>query len=116
MALVTGKGTVLLKANSDVRPIVTEEPLWHYVGHLLARTYRPTIQTVNGLNQYMHLSGGCEIVAHTIRASLVVRKVDCCNASNAIHKHPILQVIADEAPALLPFTNCLLNKAPAGTI
>jgi hypothetical protein len=70
----------------------------------------------------MHLSGGCEIVAHTIRAllesdsSLVVGKVDCCNAVNAIHKHPILQVIADEAPALLPFTNCLLNKAPAGTI
>ena len=65
---------------------------------------------------------GCEIVAHTIRAlpesdsSLVVGKVDCCNAFNAIHKHPILQVIADEAPALLPFTNCLLNKAPAGTI
>jgi len=29
MALVTGKGTVLLKANSDVRPIVTEKPLWH---------------------------------------------------------------------------------------
>jgi hypothetical protein len=25
-------------------------------------------------------------------------------------------VIADEAPALLPFTNCLLNKASAGTI
>jgi hypothetical protein len=25
-------------------------------------------------------------------------------------------VIAVEAPALLPFTNCLLNKAPAGTI
>lgn len=122
MALVTGKGTVLLKANSDVRPIVTEEPLWHYVGHLLARTYRTTIQTVSGPTQYMHLSGGCEIVAHTIRAllesdsSLVVGKVDCCNAFNAIHKHPILQVIADEAPALLPFTNCLLNKAPAGTI
>ena len=122
MALVTGKGTVLLKANSDVRPIVTEEPLWHYVGHLLARTYRTTIQTVSGPNKYMHLSSGCEIVAHTIRAllesdsSLVVGKVDCCNAFNAIHKHPILQVIADEAPALLPFTNCLLNKAPAGTI
>ena len=47
MALVTGKGTVLLKANSDVRPIVTEEPLWHYVGYLLARTFRPTIQTVS---------------------------------------------------------------------
>jgi hypothetical protein len=32
MAFVTGKGTVLLlKANIDVRPIVTEEPLWHYV-------------------------------------------------------------------------------------
>ena len=78
--------------------------------------------TVSGPNQYMHLSGGCEIVAHTIRAllesysSLVVGKVDCCNAFNAIHKHPILQVIADEAPALLPFTNCLLNKALAGTI
>ena len=63
-----------------------------------------------------------KIVAHTIRAllesdsSLVVGKVDCCNAFNAIHKHPILQVIDDEAPALLPFTNCLLNKAPAGTI
>jgi len=89
MALVTGK------ANSDVRPIVTEEPLWHYIGHLLARTYRPTIQTVIGPNQYMHLSGGSEIVAHTIRAllesdsSLVVGKVDCCNAFNAIHKHPI---------------------------
>ena len=88
----------------------------------MARTYRPTIQTVSGPNQYMHLSGGCEIVAHTIRAllesdsSLVVGKVDCCNAFNAIHKDPILQVIADEAPALLPFTNCLLNKAPAETI
>ena len=53
MALVTGKGTVLLKANSDVQPIVIEERLWHYVGHLLARTYRPTIQTVSGPNQYM---------------------------------------------------------------
>ncbi len=111
MALVTGKGTVLLKANSNVRPIVTEEPLWHYVGHLLARTYRPSSRQ----SVYMHLSNGCEIVAHTIRAllesdsSLVVGKVDCCNAFNAIHKHPILQVIADEAPALLPFTNCLLN-------
>ena len=70
MALVTGKGTVLLKANSDGRPIVTEEPLWHYVGHLLVRTYRTTIQTVSDPTQYMHLSAGCEIVAHTIRALL----------------------------------------------
>jgi hypothetical protein len=49
-------------------------------------------------------------------SSLVVGKVDCCNAFNAIHKHPILQVIADEAHALLPFANCLLNNAPAETI
>jgi hypothetical protein len=58
MALVTGKGArermalgtydALLKANSDVRSIVTEELLWHYVGHLLARAYRTTIQTVSG--------------------------------------------------------------------
>lgn len=69
----------------------------------------------------MHQSGGCEIVAHSIRAllesdsSLVVGKVDCCNVFNTIHKHPIHQVVADKAPVFLPFANCLFNKAPAET-
>ena len=117
MALVTCKDQFLRKLT------VTSDPLSlrsHYIGHILARTYRPIIQTVSGPNQYIHLSGG--IVAHTIRAllesdsSLVVGKVDCCNAFNAIHKRPILQVVADEAPALLPFAKCLLSKAAAETI
>ena len=52
MALVTGKGTVLLKANSDVRPIVTEEPLWHYVGHLLAY-HHPDSQWPNPVHAFI---------------------------------------------------------------
>jgi len=43
LALVAGKGTVLIESNGDARPIVTEEPLWHYVGYLLVRAFRATI-------------------------------------------------------------------------
>jgi len=55
------------------------------------------------------------IVVHTIRNllesdhTLVIRKVDCRNTFNAIHKDPILEVVAAEAPALLAFADFLIN-------
>lgn len=124
MALLSGKGTILWKdaRHSDVRPVVTQEPLWSYVCHMLARAHAPTITTICGAQQFMGVQAGCEIVVHTIRNllesdhTLVVGKVDCRNAFNAIHKDPILEVVAAEAPALLPFADFLLNKSPIRTI
>ncbi len=63
-----------------------------------------------------------EIVAHLIckrleaDPSLVVGKVDCKNAFNAIHMEPILDVIRDELPILLPFAELLLSMAPIYTV
>jgi hypothetical protein len=120
--LLEGKGTALLKSNGDVRPIVTEDPLLSYTGHALATEHRDVIRTVCGDEQYMGLPAGCEVVAHSVRylleadPTLVVGKVDCQNAFNAIHKEPILDVVANEAPVLLPFTQLLLRGTPPRTI
>lgn len=120
--LVQGKGTALIKTAVDCRPIVTEHPYLKYTGHALVVKYGPDISIVCGKEQFMGASVGCEIVAHLIRnrleadPSLVVGKVDCKNAFNAIHKEPILDVIRDELPVLLPFAELLLSMAPIHTI
>jgi len=116
--LVQGKGTALIKTAVDCRPIVTEHPYLKYTGHALVVKYGPDIRTVCGKEQFMGASVGCEIVVHLIRNRLetdpflVVGKVDCKNAFDAIHKEPILDVIRDELPVLLPFAELLLSTGP----
>ena len=119
--LVQGKGTALIKTAVDCRPIVTEHPYLKYTGHALVVKYGPAISVVCGKEQFMGASVGCEIVAHLVRnrleadPSLVVGKVDCKNAFNEIHKEPILDVIREELPVLLPFAELLLSMAPIRT-
>jgi len=116
--LLRGKGTALIKNITDLRPIVTSHPLIQYVGHSVAIQYSPQIQRVCGEQQLMGTKAGCEIAAHLIRLrleadpTLVVGKVDCKNAFNEIRKDPIIEVIRDEIPALLPFANLMLNMSP----
>ena len=75
-----------------------------------------------GREQFMGAPAGCEIVAHLIRSqleadpTLVVGKVHCKNAFNEIHKDPIIDVIRDEIPALLPFAHLMLTKSPIQTV
>jgi hypothetical protein len=75
--------------------IVTEHPYLKYTDHALVVKYGPDISIVCGKAQFMGASVGCEIVAHLIRnrlkadPSLVVGKMDCKNAFNAIHKEPM---------------------------
>ena len=62
--LLNGKGTVLVKNITDVRPIVTVHPLLHYTGHAIATEYSTRIRTICGSEQFMGFPAGCEIVAH----------------------------------------------------
>jgi hypothetical protein len=120
--LLRGKGTALIKNLFDLRPVVTAHPILQYVGHALAIQYKADIRRVCGREQFMGAPAGCEIVAHLIRSqleadpTLVVGKVDCKNAFNEIHKDPIIDVIRDEIPALLPFAHLMLTKSPIQTV
>ncbi len=116
--LLRGKGTALIKNLFDLRPVVTAHPILQYVGHALAIQYSADIRRVCGREQFMGAPAGCEIVAHLIRSqleadpTLVIGKVDCKNAFNEIHKDPIIDVIRDEIPAMLPFAHLILTKSP----
>jgi hypothetical protein len=87
-----------------------------------AKDYTKKWLLMGAKEQFMDASIGCESVTHLIRnrseadPSLVVGKVDCKNAFNEIHKEPILDVIRDELPVLLPFAELLLSIAPIHTI
>jgi hypothetical protein len=112
-----GKGTALIKNFLDLRPVVTAHPILQYVGHALAIQYSADIRRVCG-----RAPAGCKIVAHLIRSqfeadpTLVVGKVDCKNVFNEIYKDPIINVIRDEIPALLPFAHLMLTKSPIQTV
>lgn len=121
-AMVTVKGTALLKPPNSIRPVGTATGLMHLTGHCLATEYHDRIQAIVGKEQLMGVSSGCEVLIHLLRTRLlkeptkVVAKVDCRNAYNDIEHAAMLEIVSEELRELLSYVEMLLTMTPLRTV
>lgn len=114
--LNTGKGTALIKGESDLRPINTQHPFSNLAGSAIVKHNEATIQEQCGKEQLAFLSGSTEINGHLVRAILESNPKFACgtmdvkNAYGSPRHETILRSIQNRAPELTPFSNMQMGQ------
>ncbi|MGV8142620.1 MAG: reverse transcriptase domain-containing protein, partial [Candidatus Pacearchaeota archaeon] len=115
--LLVSRGVAIMKGDTDVRPIAIDHPITKIASYSALNLWKNELNTFCGPFQLGNpVSGGAEILIHSVRMLLENDKHNCClkldlkNAFNSINKVHILNTIASYPPlhGLYKFAQFLL--------
>jgi hypothetical protein len=111
------RGIPLMK-DDKLRPISVQCPFYKAAAHYINREYRDKILEICTDNQLGGpISGGLEILIHTVRAILELKenwlcvKTDIENAYNSISREQIFNELQSKLPELTPFVSYSIGKS-----
>ena len=114
--LYKGRGIALIQKDK-IRPIIIQCPFHKTASHILVKNLKSKLIEICGNKQLgSPISGGIEIVIHTIRLILelntdfVIIKTDIKNAFNELSREAIINAVNEQANEILPYVHNLLNE------
>ena len=114
--LYRGRGIALIQKDK-IRPIIIQCPFHKTASHILVKALAQKSIEVCGKKQLgSPISGGIEILIHTIRIILemnsdfVIIKTDIKNAFNELSREAIINAVNEQANEILPYVHNLLNE------